>query len=204
MNWRRALIVSGVIVTALLLAFPLRGLVYDLLVLPLAYILWVLKILYQSFDQGIWWLILIIVVLFLLAFSMLPEGKPAQKPIPYKRIERGPVETLAVSLQRVQRGIYFKWLVANRLGRLAHQILIQRAHGKPRSVFAPLTDDDWNAAPEIQRYLEKGLHGSFAEYPNRRFGFYAPPDKTPLDQDVSEVVKFLETKVEIVNPPRGH
>jgi hypothetical protein len=193
MNWRRGLIASGVVIIAFLLAFPLRGVVYEIVVLPLAYIWWVLSLVYRSLDQGIWWVVLIVIVLIVLIQSMLPQGKPVPKTISYKKVGRGQVETLAVSLQRVDRGVYFKWTIANRLGKLAHQILAQRSYGKPRSVFAPLMDKDWNPPQAIQVYLEKGLHGSFADYPNKRLGFYTPPDKTPLDQDVTTVVEFLES-----------
>ncbi len=96
---------------------------------------------------------------------------------------------------------YFKWLIANRLGKLAYQILLQREHGKPRSVFAPLTSEGWEAAPEVQQYLEKGLHGSFADYPNSRWDTFTKPEKTPLDYDVVDVIEFLEAKTEN-NPPR--
>ena len=192
-TWRRGLIIAGVVVIALLLAFPLRNVVYEMIILPLAYILWVLGLIYHSLDQGIWWVVLIVVVLIVLLRSVLPEGKPKQKAFSYKKVERGQVESLAVAMQRVSHGVYFKWLVANRLGKLAHQILVQRSYGKPRSVFAPLVAEDWEPTPAIQHYLERGLHGSFADYPNKRFGFYNPPDKTPLDQDVNAVVEFLES-----------
>ena len=85
---------------------------------------------------------------------------------------------------------------AERLGKLAYQILLKREHGKPRSVFAPLTAEGWDVKPEIQAYLEKGLHGSFAEFPQSGWGDFSPPAKTPLDHDVKEVVEFLEAKVE--------
>ncbi len=193
MNWRRGLISAAAGGLALVLAFPLRGFVYQLIIVPLAYLLWVLGLVYRSFDQGIWWIVLLIIVLIVLLRSMLPERQPVRKSVAYKKVGRGPVESLAASLRRVERGIYFKWLVANRLGKLAHQILVQRSYGKPHSVFEPLTGEDWNPAPEIRQYLERGLHGSFADYPNKRFQLYRTPEKTPLDQDVNTVVTFLES-----------
>ncbi len=193
MNWRRVLIAAAAVGLTLILAFPLRDIVYQLLIVPLAYMLWVLGLVYHSFDQGIWWIILIVVVVLVLLRSMLPEREPVRKPASYKKVGRGPVEALAASLRRVEQGIYFKWLIANRLGKLAHQILAQRSYGKPRSVFEPLAAEDWNPEPAIQQYLERGLHGSFADYPNKRFRFYAPPEKTPLDLDVHQVVAFLES-----------
>ena len=65
MNGRRALITAAAVGLALILAFPLRGIVYQLLIVPLAYLLWVLGLVYRSFDQGIWWIVLIVVVVYL-------------------------------------------------------------------------------------------------------------------------------------------
>ena len=197
MIWRRRLVILGVLIIGALLAFPLRGLVNQLVVIPLAYVLWLLGLLYLSLHQAFWWVAVILVVLIILGRSLLPEIKFVKKHIPLTRHERGSVEELAVAMQKSNQGIYFKWLVANRLGRLAYQILLQREHGKPRSVFAPLVGDGWESTDEVQQYLEKGLHGSFAEFPNSRWNYFAPPEKTPLDQNVTEVVEFLETKANL-------
>lgn len=193
--WRRRLAVAGVIVIAALLAFPLRGVVNQLILVPLAYLLWLLKLLYLSMSQAIWWFLAVFVVLLILGQSLLPDIKPIKKLIPLAKHERGNVEALAIALDKSKKGIYFKWLIANRLGRLAYEILLQREHGKPRSVFAPLTSEGWEATPEIQQYLERGLHGSFADFPNSRWGSFAKPEKTPLDHDVADVVEFLEARV---------
>ena len=196
MNWRRAGAIAGALTAAGLLAFPLREAVNQLLVVPLAYLLWLLGLLYRSLDQIWWWFAVAAILIIALIYSLLPEFKPWYKEVPHFREERGRVELLATALKRTKKGIYFKWLVANRLGKLAYQILVQREHGKPRSVFAPLTGEGWNPEPEVQGYLEKGLHGSFAEFPNSYWHMFIPPEKTPLDHDVREVVEFLETKIE--------
>ena len=186
--------ITGVIVIAAILAFPLRGVVNQVVLVPISYLLWLLKLLYLSMNQAIWWFAAVFVVLLILGQSLLPDLKPGKKLIPFARHERGNVETLAIALDKSKKGTYFKWLIANRLGRLAYDILLQREHGKPRSVFAPLTSEGWEATPEVQQYLEKGLHGSFAEFPNNQWGNFAKPEKTPLDHDVAEVVEFLEAK----------
>ena len=138
--------------------------------------------------------IVVLIVLFIIGKSLLPDVKFVRKFIPISQREQGNVEGLAEAMQKSDRGIYFKWLVANRLGRLAYQLLLQREHGKPRSVFAPLTAEGWESEPEVQGYLEKGLHGSFAEFPNSNWNYFAPPEKTALDHDVEEVVEFLESQ----------
>ena len=200
-KWGRWLVVAGVVVIAALLAFPLRGIVNELLVVPIAYIFWLLRLLYLSTHQVIWWIAILIVVLFILGKSLLPELKLPRKPITPTRHQRGKVESLATSLQKSKKGIYFKWLVANRLGKLTHDILVQRGNGKPRSVFAPLTGEGLEPTLEMQQYLEKGLHGSFAEFPNTGNRYFAPPSKTLLDHDVAEVIEFLESRIESKDKP---
>jgi len=191
---RRGLILAGTISIAALLAFPLRGTIYEMIVIPAAYIVWNLDLLYRSFSQGTWWLLIVFIVIFLLILSLLP------KPGFHRRVEQkvkpsqGQVESLATWLRKSEKGIYFKWLVANRLGKLAHQILLQREGGRPRSVFAPLLGVDWEPKQALQQYLETGLHGSFADFPNT--GRFSPLQPTPLDLNVAEAVDFLEAQVE--------
>jgi hypothetical protein len=145
-----------------------------------------------------------VVALFVIGRSLLPELEAGRKSIAYKKVERGSVEALSTALAKRDRGIYFKWLVANRLGKLAYQILTQHEQGQPRSVFAPLTAAGWDAPPEVQEYLEKGLRGSFAEFPSASWKTFAAPVKTPLDQDVRQVIEFLESKTELVHESTKH
>jgi hypothetical protein len=199
---RRWLIVIGVVLIAALLAFPLRGVVHQLIVVPLSYLLWLLGLLYLALPQQLWWVGVTLLVLFLLGKSLLIEIKPARQPVTIDRIDRGKVENLAVAMQKTNRGIYSKWLIANRLGKLAHQILQQRENGKERSVFAPLVGEGWEPETGLQQYLEKGLHSSFTEFPNTGMRFFARPQKTALDHDVREVIEFLEAQVEGVKSPQ--
>ena len=199
---RRWLIVIGVVVIAALLAFPLRGVVHQLIVVPLSYLLWFLGLLYLALPQELWWVVVTLLVLFLLGKSLLIEIKPPRQPVTINRIDRGKVENLAAAMQKSNRGIYFKWLVANRLGKLAYQILQQRENGKERSVFAPLLGEGWEPETGLRQYLEKGLHGSFADFPNTGMRFFARPQKTSLDHDVVEVIEFLEAQIEGVNTPQ--
>lgn len=123
---RRWLAGIGVVVSAALLAFPLRGVVHEVIVVPLSYVLWLLGLLYVVVPQQFWWIAVTLLVLFLLGKSLLIEIKAPRLSSPVSRVDRGKVEGLAAAMQKSDRGIYFKWLVANRLGKLAHQILQQR------------------------------------------------------------------------------
>jgi hypothetical protein len=193
--FRRGLILVAVVTVAALLAFPLREIIYETIVIPVAYIVWNLGLLYRSFSQGVWWWLIVGLVLFMLAWSLLPERRSPHRQEPKPKAPQGPVESFAIWLLRAEKGVYFKWMVANRLGRLAYQLLLQRENGRPRSVFAPLLGPDWEPRTELQQYLETGLHGSFADFPQTKNRFSAPKH-TPLDLDVAEAVDFLESQME--------
>lgn len=192
---RRRLILIGALIIAGILAFPLRETIHETVVIPAAFIVWNVGLMYRAFSQGIWWWVVVFIVLFMLAFSLAPQARFRRRSEAKPKPQQGQVEGLAIWLRRAEGGIYFKWLIANRLGKLAYQLLLHRESGRPRSVFAPLVGMDWEPTKDLQKYLETGLHGSFADFPNsgRRF---SAPRKTPLDLDVGEAVDFLESQVE--------
>jgi hypothetical protein len=86
-------------------------------------------------------------------------------------------------------------MIANRIGRIAHQILSQRETGKERAIFDPLAGPDWNPNAGVRSYLEAGLQGSFADYPQKN-GYLSRTISTPMDHDMNEVIEYLETQVE--------
>ena len=195
---RRFVVLVGLLIVAALLAFPLRDTIYDTVIVPVAFLGWGLGLLYQSLSQSIWWWGIIIVVFFMLLFSLVPQRKSTPRKETKSKPRMGQVEELATWFGRVKGGVYFKWMVANRLGKLAYQMLLHRESGRARSVFAPLVGADWKPSKELQTYLEIGLHGSFADFPHSGSRFAAPP-RTPLDLDVREAIEFLESQLESKN-----
>lgn len=196
---RRWVALAGIVLIAALLAFPLREMIHETIVVPTAYVLWALGLFYRSLSQAIWWVILVVLVLWILGKSLAPQLQPPGKALTKPKEARGRVEDLAKWLGRSSKGTYFKWLVANRLGKLAYQILLQRGNGKPRSVFEPLTGPDWLPSPDLQTYLQSGLQRSFADFPTTR-KFFSSPAKTPLDLKVDEAVDFLELQIDHLHP----
>jgi hypothetical protein len=192
---RRPLIIAAIVVIAALLAFPLRGTIINAVVIPVAFVGWQLGIIYRSVPQIAWWWLVVVIIFLMLAYSAFPRLKPVRREAVKPKPRHGQVEDLAIWLGRIKGGVYFKWLVANRLGKLAYQILVHRESGRPRTVFMPLVGEDWQPARELREYLETGLHGSFSDYPSARNPLAAQP-KTPLDYDVRNAIEFLESQVE--------
>lgn len=195
MRNQRIFAMIGILVMAILLALPLRDAVFRMVVIPLAYIIWVLGLVYRSVNQAIWWVVAMVLVLAVISRSLMPRLKVAERVRLKTKPVVGQVESLAGWMKKTERGVYFKWLIANRLGKIANQILANRSTGKKRSFFDPLTGPDWTPDPQVQSYLESGLHGSFADFPQKH-RLFSTPEPTPLDHDLKDVVQYLESQVE--------
>jgi hypothetical protein len=193
---RRHLILAGIFLFALILAFLLRDVVEQLVIVPLVYFWWLMNLYYSTFPQILLWVILVVVVLFSAVASLMPgvryetASRTAPKP------EQGQIETLVKWLNKSQRGgIYYKWLIANRLGKNAREILAQRDGLAVSKKFGRLDGRGWNPPQKIRNYLEAGLNGSFADFP-RPLWFWQSPKPTPLDMDPKQIVEYLENEME--------
>lgn len=184
----------GILALSLILAFPLRDALERAVIVPLAYMLFALDLFYKAIPQFLWWALAMIVVLILVAGSLAPGDRYAARQVLKAPVVPGPVEELAASVRKAREGIYFKWVVANRLGKLAYNMLVQRSGERNRSVFAPLLGPDWEPSPQLRKYLETGLHGSFSDYPTADRNRSGP--SSPLDVEIGQAVEFLESQLE--------
>jgi hypothetical protein len=194
---RRRLLLVGVFLSALILAFFLRDLVEQLVIVPLMYLWWLLGVYYSILPQFVLWLLLVAAVMVSAMTALAPRFgnrgvfKPEPKPV------QGQIEILVEWLQKSRHGgSYYKWLVANRLGKIAREILAQRDGHPISKKFGRLEGDDWNPPQKTRAYLESGLNGSFADFPRPRwFLRWQAPKPTPLDADPKLVVECLENEM---------
>lgn len=192
---RRRLFLAGVFSSALILAFLLRDVVEQVIIVPLVYLWWLLRLYYSIFPQFVLWLLLVAVAVFSAVTTLAPRFTNQGVFVPEPKPAKGQIESLVGWLEKSKPGgSYYKWLVANRLGKIAREILAQR-DGQPVSKkFGRLAGRDWNPPQKIDDYLESGLNGSFADYPRPRFWESSKP--TPLDADPKQVVEYLEDEME--------
>lgn len=186
---------AGALFLALVLAFALQDVIRETLIVPLAYLWWVLGIYYNAFPQMVLWICLVVLVLLMLFGSLGSEGVRRGSVDEKSKTSQGPVEGLAISLEKAHGGIYIKWQIAHRLGKLAREMLVQRGDRASDKAIGPLAGRDWNPSQPVEEYLDVGLNGSFADYPNPTWPF-GRPQRTPLDLHVDEAVEFLETQME--------
>jgi len=190
----RRLFLSGVFLSALILAFLLRDMVERVIIVPLIYLWWLLGLYYSIFPQFFLWMLLVAIAAYSAVTALTPRFSNRGRFKPKPKPAQGRIESLVEWLKKSQRGgSYYKWLVANRLGKTAREILAQR-EGQPISKkFGRLEGHDWKPSQEIRDYLESGLNGSFADFPRPRF--WESPKPTPLDADPKQVIEYLEDEM---------
>jgi hypothetical protein len=188
-TFRRWLVAGMLFLLAVVLAFPLRGYVYDLIIAPLSFIWFYLVYYYHVIPQQFYWLIILLVAAYIALGGLLENPVRRKRKSLFKRTSKGQVETLAAWISDSRRGVYSRWRVARSLGLLATSLLEMRGI-KQTSRTKSLKGKDWNPPAEVQTYLETGLNGSFADFP-------ITARKTPFDVDVENVVAYLESQLEI-------
>ena len=86
-----------------------------------------------------------------------------------------------------QRGVYFKWQIANLLAEIAMNILNYQERLLPgRKLLGRIR----KLPPEVEKYLDAGVNTTFADYPAPQ-RFRRTPT-TPFDVDLDLVVGYLE------------
>ena len=192
---RRVVIGLTVLVLAATLAYAMRDAIERTVIQPLLYFWWVLGIYYESFPQALTWIILVIVIVMIEIGSFSTEVPVSDGKRDVRKPVQGAVESLAGWFQRAPDGLYFKWLIAQRLGKLSRELIAFNARQAAPSAQEALKGPGWDPPEEVAAYLESGLNGSFADYPRPRWSFQRPAP-TPLDLDPATAIDYIESQIE--------
>ena len=192
---RRVVLAVIVFLIVAALAYAMRESIERNVIQPLIYLWWVLGIYYDSFPQAVLWIILVGVIIMIEIGSFSAEDSISDGKRDVRKPVQGPTESLAGWFLRAPDGLYFKWLIAQRLGKLSRELIAFNARQSPRSDRDALHGPGWDPPDEVASYLESGLTGSFAVYPRPRWPFQRPRP-TPLDLDPDTAIDYIESKLE--------
>lgn len=197
MDKKRIFLLVPLVVAALLLAFPLREAVEDIVIQPMQYLIWGAGILYRSIPQFWIWVALSGIIFFILLLPFLDDLPPIRKRHKKEPPEQGPIEKMAEALNKADRGIYFRWSVANRIGKIMRDWIAYRERLDKRWQANDLARLEGQVSFDVYQYLDTGLNGSFADYPRPRLPFFQKKTKTPLDLDPNLALDALEKEMEL-------
>ena len=195
MKSRRNLLITAGLLVVSILAFFLQDVIHRVVIIPLAYVWWVLRLTYAEVPQLFLWILLLAVLVFIIATSLMKwvsVGRDFEEP---SKPTHGSVEVLTGWILNSREGNYYKWMIANRLGKLGGEV-DDRLEGRGHLTGTEELDGRGRLPSEaVQRYLKAGLDESFVDYPLPSLPFMRRK-ATPFDLDVKLAVEFLESQME--------
>ncbi len=194
MTPRRRMLLAGMLAISLVLAFYLRDAVYASVIVPIAYLLWLGNYYYSAIPQIFLWAILLSVLFVTVLWNFLPAARVSQRKPIKRRSAEGQVEALAAWIRKSRKGNYFKWQLANRLGRIARRLA--DTSGKQAGWGTGEGTGSSTGNEGVEKYLDAGINYSFVDFPGPKNRFHHPPP-TNLDLDPKEAVDYLELQLEL-------
>jgi hypothetical protein len=110
-----------------------------------------------------------------------------------KKQDSGKIKPLAKLYSSSEKNYYFKWVIANRLARLSHDLLKKEENNNHRLRLNSINHS--NFPVPIKQYLIAGLDNSIMRYIPRKF-LFMKREKSPLDLDIDQILTYLESQLE--------
>ncbi|HEX9374371.1 MAG TPA: hypothetical protein VF897_25370 [Roseiflexaceae bacterium] len=181
-----------------LLALIVTGMVREVVVIPLLYLLWLTRVLFESIPQVVWW-VGFLAIAALVAWKSLagpPPAAPARQPAPLLRAR---VATWAGRFQRAADDRDARWLLAQRLGQLALELLATQEQHATQGLWQYLHDESLDIPPVVRAYLRAGtrMYRPAASFWSRWWLWISrqEPQLDPLDLDPEAVIRFFERRL---------
>ena len=184
--WKPLFSIALLIIVAILL-YPVRHEVAGAVMNFASYLVWTVNVIGVVIPQQILWAFLLILILYIAIGSFYGKRYREEKSPENQSPVIGAVEAMAGYIEERHRGIYFKWQIANLLGKI--QQTIQESASRGTSSRIPLPSDS------VQAFLDAGVNTSYADYAPD--GFVLKNNSTPLDIELEQVVAYLEEQMEI-------
>lgn len=167
--------------------------VREVVVIPLLYLVWIARVLFDAFPQANLWMLFLGLIGLILFLSLMDRRRSRALPPSPASPPPGRVEGWETLLRRAEQDEYFKWRLAQQLQRLT---LMTLAHQRGQS-FGEARQDLRHGRLALPSRLLAYFQASLLPLgylPKQRQGFFStklPP--TPLDLDPQTVVQFIET-----------
>lgn len=183
----KSLLYSAFFITIAIAFFSYRKIIVGLVARIAAYFVWSLNVVGSVIPQQLLWILLLILILYIAVGSFYgkqSEGRPTRR---NAESVIGAVEARARWIEERQRGTFFKWQLANLLGKVHQNIQESVMYESSRNV-PPMPS-------QVEDYLNAGLNTTYADYTAP--AFFQKAELTPLDINLEQVVNYLEEQLEI-------
>lgn len=193
---RRWIVLGLGIILAAALAYFLRDFINDKVVIPLAYLWWRIGLYYHLVPEYGWWTTVIVIVFFLVLRNFnTDEWSRGQEEVESRPVQ-GPLEEMTIWLMKKSNSAYYRWLVANYLGKLARGFLIQSDGRDSRQWDILYNGPAWNPPEAVGVYMRSGLNRLSASFRSPS-SMWERSQTASIDLDPAEqAVVYLESQME--------
>jgi|HigsolmetaAR201D_1030396.scaffolds.fasta_scaffold04560_8 hypothetical protein len=197
---KRIAIVAGLVVLVALLALLLRGVVREMIVIPMLQLFWMVRVLIESIPQAALWAGLLILLLILAWTSLV---KPTPPPRLMRQTQKGssrtPVASWAALFERAAIDEYGRHTLAQRLVQLTSDVLSSEEQGPEMTLWERLRDPTLDIPPDVRAYLNAGIRPARTAptfwQQVRAFIKRTPPEPSDLDLDPELTLRYLEQRL---------
>ena len=195
---RKIIILLGLIILAAILAFLLKDIVQITVIPVLFYIIWLLRIVYESLPQGFWWVALLLVLLVIAVKSLIRKSDASGTLNSKSSLNKSRLELWIKWLEQADQGGYFKWYLAHKLSLLTLTVLSSQERYSNDQLDIIIRQGLSNLPDNLQEYMLIGLDNrmSFNFSAKNPVPFFSQPT-VKLTLQPEEIIEFLEDQLEI-------
>ncbi len=186
----------GVLLLAAALAYPLREEMHTYVFVPILLALRLERLLVQSVPQGVWWLVLIFMVIGLGVRSVKIIRQPGSKGKNQPQAVSSSVDVWRKALKGAAHSRYSRWLVAQRLSALTVEWIAHQQRLSPDQARRLVLNGEINLPEHFQAYVQAGLEAPALPARPSFWGlFMRQPEARWLSVDAKDYIAFLEEKI---------
>ena len=188
---RRLRPIGLIVLVALLLSPVFRGLVRDIIVVPILYVFWIGRFIVEAIPQSGLWSCFLLVTLIILSIGIAGKRRTKLEHRPSNPAYKGHVDGWATLLRRTEQDDYYKWRLAQQLQKLTLQAIANNKGQSLKETRQQLRRGELDMPPEIEAYFQASLQSLGNLSPRRRLlGSKTAP--SAFDIDPSRIVQYLE------------
>jgi hypothetical protein len=195
MKKRLFIFIPVVLLVIAVLAIPLRSVVHDWILLPLARFFWLVRGYYGALPQFAYWIAALGIAFLIVLLSIHIPGWEKRGQPTRVGLKPGSISEMSFWIRRGKRNLFPKWHIAQVLAGIAIEILDGRR--VKQAPIRSLKGQNWTPPEEVKNYLESALTTNYSDLPKP--GPFRPNQPTPFDQDLDPVIDYLESLLENEN-----
>lgn len=178
------------IVVGFILISVWGDIVRELILVPISYLLWIVGLLYRSFDQRALWTSLIIIVALVSWASLKVRRSAVQLDSKKPDVLPHRIEIWSKRLKDVHRGTYMKWRLSQHMSNLVLDSIAFRSGLTREQIEEKVLNNSLELPSEIQAYLLAARGFEIADSMSGRKFFSSVPK--PMDLPPERIAEFIE------------